>query len=110
VTVALAMKAMPSGGDQARHTTGADAHRGPAENGESGCDTWVDKRLMVMRTLKRYSSIASRGQYGLNADGGEEMLGGYQRTGIARPEPPGYPRGGALPGTAYVRNYGRHGR
>jgi len=77
VVVALTMKAMSSGGDQTRHTTGADAHHGPAEGGRSGCDMWMDKRLMAMRTLGRYSSVASRGQCGLNADGWENTPGGY---------------------------------
>jgi len=36
--VAFLMKAMLSGADQAWHATGADAHRGPAENGENRRD------------------------------------------------------------------------
>jgi len=64
VVVVLAMKAMQSGTDQAWYTTGAGVHRGPAKNSESGCNTWMDKRPVVMKTLGRYRSIASRGQYG----------------------------------------------
>jgi len=81
--VAFLMKAMLSGGDQAWYTTGGDAHRGPAENGGSKRDMWIDERLAAMRTLGRYSSIASRGQYSLNADRWENTLEGYWRTGTA---------------------------
>jgi len=75
--VAFLMGAMPSGRDQAWYTTGADAHRGPAEDDKSRRDMWIDERLAAMGTLGRYSSIASRCQYGLNADRWENMLGRY---------------------------------
>jgi len=73
VVVALVMKAMPSGADQAWYTIGADAHCGPAENSESRCDTWMDKRLVPMKTIGRYGSIASRGLHGPNG----EQVGEY---------------------------------
>jgi len=64
--VALAMKAMPSGADQAWYTIDAGAHCGPAENSESGCDMWMNRRPVEMKTHGRYRSIASRGQHGPN--------------------------------------------
>jgi len=57
--------------------TSVDAHRGPADNGECGCDTWVDERLVAVKTLGRHSSIASRRQYRLDGDRWENTPGGY---------------------------------
>ena len=51
---------------------------------------------MTMRPLGQYSFIAGHDQHGLNGDRWEDMLGGYQRTGTAWPEPPGCPERGQL--------------
>jgi len=89
---------------------GTGTHRILAKNGESGFDTWMNKWLVKMRTLVRYSSIASHGRYGLNRDRRENnTLGGDQRMGTAWPEPPGCPQGSALPGRALVQNRKRRG-